>query len=86
LAVETTRFVVIGLTVAVAVFSCRRSTDGSSSLRSSRSPQRGRFDAAWEQFRPVGGYVDAFPWRYWDDPAAVYRLWRDRAVRGAGRS
>ncbi|MFI1417714.1 hypothetical protein ACH4VX_06925 [Streptomyces sp. NPDC020731] len=46
----------------------------------------GRFDAALEQFRLVDGYVDAFPWRYWDDPAAVYCLLRDRAVRSAGRS
>ncbi|MDI9886838.1 endonuclease/exonuclease/phosphatase family protein [Streptomyces sp. HNM0645] len=47
--------------------------------------RQGRYDAALEQFRIVDGYVDALPWRYWTDPAAVYCGWRDRAVRGARR-
>ncbi|WP_328725555.1 hypothetical protein [Streptomyces sp. NBC_00259] len=47
--------------------------------------RQGRYDAALEQFRFVDGYVDALPWRYWTDPAAVYCGWRDRAVRGARR-
>ncbi|MFI8307860.1 hypothetical protein ACIF80_31465 [Streptomyces sp. NPDC085927] len=47
--------------------------------------RQGRHDAALEQFRLVDGYVDALPWRYWDDPAAVYCLWRDRAISGASR-
>lgn len=48
-------------------------------------PRQGRYDAALEQFRLVDGYVDALPWRHGDDPAAVYCLRRDRAVRGASR-
>lgn len=47
--------------------------------------RQGRYDAALEQFLLVDGYVDALPWRYWTDPAAVYCGWRDRAVRGARR-
>ena len=45
--------------------------------------RQGRHEAALLQFRLVDGYVDALPWRYWEDPAAVYCLWRDRAVKGA---
>ncbi|PWI10865.1 hypothetical protein DIZ27_08280 [Streptomyces sp. NWU339] len=46
--------------------------------------RQSRHHAALEQFRLVDGYVNAMPWRYWDDPAAVYCLWRNRAVKGAG--
>ncbi|MER7829194.1 hypothetical protein [Streptomyces sp. NPDC095602] len=45
--------------------------------------RQGRFEAALEQFRLVDGYVAAFPWTYYGDPAAVYCHWRDKAVRGA---
>ncbi|MCX2926110.1 hypothetical protein [Streptomyces sp. NEAU-W12] len=44
-----------------------------------------RHDEALQQFRLVDGYVNAAPWRYYDDPAAVYCLWRNRAVKGARR-
>ncbi|MFC1228711.1 hypothetical protein [Streptomyces sp. Sce081] len=47
--------------------------------------QQRRHDEALQQFRLVDGYVDAAPWRYYDDPAAVYCLWRNRAVKGARR-
>ncbi|MGC0373537.1 hypothetical protein [Streptomyces sp. SAI-229] len=47
--------------------------------------RQGRHEAALPRFRLVDGYVDALPWRDWDDPAAVYCLWRDRAVKGARR-
>ncbi|MFC8389775.1 hypothetical protein [Streptomyces sp. NPDC057238] len=47
--------------------------------------RQGRHDAALLQFQLVDGYVDALPWRYWNDPAAVYCLWRNRAVKGARR-
>ncbi|MEU3729819.1 hypothetical protein AB0E81_10490 [Streptomyces sp. NPDC033538] len=47
--------------------------------------RQGRYDAALEQFRLVDGCVDALPWRYWDDPASVYCLWRNKALRGSGR-
>ncbi|WP_030856164.1 hypothetical protein [Streptomyces sp. NRRL S-37] len=33
--------------------------------------RQGRHEAALLQFRLVDGYVDALPWRYWEDPAAV---------------
>lgn len=46
--------------------------------------RQGRFEAALEQFRLVDGYVGAFPWGSYADPAAVYCHWRDKAVRGAG--
>ncbi|MFE9773659.1 hypothetical protein ACFYOV_18715 [Streptomyces sp. NPDC005931] len=48
--------------------------------------RQNRCGAALEQFRLVDGHVDALPWRYWNDPAAVYCLWRDRAVKGARRT
>lgn len=48
--------------------------------------RQGRHEAALQQFRLVDGYVDALPWRYWEDPAAVYCLWRNRAVKGVRRS
>ncbi|MEU7468675.1 hypothetical protein AB0A94_08970 [Streptomyces sp. NPDC044984] len=47
--------------------------------------RQGRHEAALLQFRLVDGYVGALPWRYWEDPAAVYCLWRNRAVKGVRR-
>ncbi|WP_261675953.1 hypothetical protein [Streptomyces lusitanus] len=44
--------------------------------------RQNRCAEALQQFRLVDGYVNALPWRYYDDPAAVYCLWRDRAVAG----
>ncbi|MGW4025394.1 hypothetical protein ACWEEL_29080, partial [Streptomyces sp. NPDC005009] len=67
----------------------RRSSWGTASVRHLLAyflTRQGRHEAASPQFRPVDGYVDALPWRYWNDPAAVYCLWRDRAVKGARRS
>ncbi len=47
--------------------------------------RQGRFEAALEQFRLVDGHVGAVPWSLYEDPAAVYCRWRDKAVRGARR-
>lgn len=44
--------------------------------------RQGRYDLALQQFRLVDGHVDALPWRYFDNPAAVYCVWRDRAIQG----
>ncbi|WP_412074783.1 hypothetical protein ACLF6K_01140 [Streptomyces xanthophaeus] len=44
-----------------------------------------RYDAALAQFRLVDGYVDALPWRYRTDAAAVYCHWRDLAAHRAHR-
>ncbi|GHG48088.1 hypothetical protein [Streptomyces griseocarneus] len=42
-----------------------------------------RHAQALEQFRMVDGYVEALPWRYYNDPAAAYCAFRDKAVRKA---
>ncbi|WP_405979154.1 hypothetical protein [Streptomyces sp. NBC_00158] len=42
-----------------------------------------RYDLALAQFRLVDGYVDALPWRYRTDSAAMYCKWRDLAARKA---
>ncbi|MEV8591100.1 hypothetical protein AB0424_29585 [Streptomyces sp. NPDC051180] len=47
--------------------------------------EQGRHAEAVQQFRLVDGYVNAMPWRYFDDPAAAFCRWRDRAVRGGRR-
>ncbi|GLF92938.1 hypothetical protein [Streptomyces yaizuensis] len=39
-----------------------------------------RDEAAMEQFRLVDGYVDALPWRYWNDKAERYCRLRDETV------
>ncbi|ANW16955.1 hypothetical protein [Streptomyces clavuligerus] len=39
-----------------------------------------RDEAAMEQFRLVDGYVNALPWRYWDDGAERYCALRDETV------
>ncbi|MEV8592808.1 hypothetical protein [Streptomyces sp. NPDC052012] len=44
--------------------------------------RQGRHEAALLQFRLVDGCVGALPWRNWEDPVAVYCLWRNRAVKG----
>ncbi|MFF8384285.1 hypothetical protein ACF053_11725 [Streptomyces kanasensis] len=47
--------------------------------------RQGRHEAALEQFRLVDGHVGAFPWAYYDDPAAAYCRWREEAAKGARR-
>ncbi|GAA2250440.1 hypothetical protein GCM10010232_42930 [Streptomyces amakusaensis] len=47
--------------------------------------QQGRADLALEQFRLVDGHVGAFPWTQAEDPAELYRTFRDIAVNLAGR-
>ncbi len=42
-----------------------------------------RYEAALIQFRDVDGYVDALPWRYFEDPAKAFCGVRDAALRGA---
>ncbi|MFD7323878.1 hypothetical protein ACFV9D_22700 [Streptomyces sp. NPDC059875] len=44
-----------------------------------------RHAEALEQFRLVDGYIGAFPWNYYGDPAKAYVKARERAVRKAGR-
>ncbi|WP_051787238.1 MULTISPECIES: hypothetical protein [Streptomyces] len=47
--------------------------------------QQARYPEAAVEFRRVDGHVGAPPWVYFDDPAAAYCHWRDRAVRGGRR-